>query len=297
MSPDRPLVSGVIIFLNAEAYLAEAIDSVLAQSYPELELLLVNDGSSDCSPAIAHEYAERHPGKVRVLSHPGNVNRGMSASRNLGVAHASGSYIAFLDADDVWLPTKIEEQVEILVAHPDVALLYGSTQIWHSWEESSRRTDFFYPLGVAVNQVYRAPQMLGNLIENRYQTPTTCNAIISRAAYLHLGGFEESFRGMYEDQAFFAKLYLAYPIYVSDRYWARYRQHGGNSGAPFSYLVYYRERQQFMKFVYERCVPYWTALDNWSRAVVKREHWRAQHPRFAAIVQHARRRWPGIFAR
>jgi glycosyltransferase involved in cell wall biosynthesis len=293
---DRPLVSAVIIFLNGERYLVEAIDSVLAQGYPELELLLIDDGSSDRSPAIALDYAERHPDKVRVLSHPGHVNRGMSASRNLGVANAKGTYIAFLDADDVWLPTKIEEQVRILVKHPEVALLYGRTQIWHSWQDAQSGKDFFYPLGVAAEQVQPPPHMLGNLVDNRFQTPTTCNAIISRAAYERLGGFEESFRGMYEDQAFFAKLFLEYPTYVSDTYWARYRQRAGSTSGPFSYRDYYQERRRFMEFIYRRSRRHWPTLDDWTRAVIRRELWRARNPRLAAIAQHARRRWPRFFS-
>lgn len=297
MTTDQPLVSAVIIFLDGERYLTEAIDSVLGQSYQELELLLVDDGSSDRSPAIAHEYAERHPGKIQVLTHPGHVNRGMSASRNLGVDHARGDYIAFLDADDVWLPTKIEEQVRILIENPSVALLYGRTQIWHSWENASTGKDFFYPLGVAANRVHSPPQMLGNLVENRFQTPTTCNAIISRAAYLHLGGFEVSFRGMYEDQAFFAKLYLEYPTYVSDAVWARYRQRSGKSSEPFLYQDYYRERRHLMDFVYRRARRHWQALDDWTRVMIEREHWRSRHPWLATIAQQARRRWRRVFQR
>src|SRR5215475_5728613 len=99
---DQPLVSVVIIFLNAECFIQEAIESVFAQAYPAWELLLVDDGSSDASTTIAQRYAEQHRHQVRCLEHPGHANRGMSASRNLGIRNARGPYIAFLDADDVW---------------------------------------------------------------------------------------------------------------------------------------------------------------------------------------------------
>src|SRR2546427_10186945 len=99
---NQPLVSVVIIFWNAERFLQEAFASVFAQTYPTWELLLVDDGSSDESTAIAQRYVEHHPGQVRYLEHPGHANRGMSASRNVGIRHARGPYIAFLDADDVW---------------------------------------------------------------------------------------------------------------------------------------------------------------------------------------------------
>ena len=288
----NPLVSAIIIFLNGEEFLAEAIDSVLAQDYRPIELLLVDDGSNAAATRLAQDFAHRHPEVVRYLDHPGHGNRGMSASRNLGVQHARGEFVAFLDADDVWLPEKIGEQVAILAEHPQVAMVYGKTQIWHSWDpRQSDAKDFFYALGVAGNRVHPAPTMLAALVENRFQSPTTCNTIITRAAYLQLGGFEESFRGMYEDQAFFAKLYLRFPTYVSDRFWARYRQHGGNSGKPFSRVGYYRERRRLLEFVHGIATKSPIELDAGTRGVIARERWRARLPRLAALRMSIRERW------
>src|SRR5918994_2063107 len=102
----KSLVSCIVIFLDEERFIEEAIKSVFAQTYENWELLLVDDGSTDGSTQIALRYAERHPGKVRYLEHPGHQNRGMSASRNLGISQAKGEYVALLDADDVWLPHK-----------------------------------------------------------------------------------------------------------------------------------------------------------------------------------------------
>src|SRR6266480_2117874 len=88
----QPLVSVVIIFLNEEIFLEEAIQSVFDQTYQNWELLLVDDGSGDGSTTTALNYAERWPGKVRYLDHEGHQNHGQSASRNLGVRHAQGKY-------------------------------------------------------------------------------------------------------------------------------------------------------------------------------------------------------------
>jgi glycosyltransferase involved in cell wall biosynthesis len=128
----KPLVSGIIIFLNAERFIQEAIESVFAQAYAAWELLLVDDGSTDGSTAIARRYAAQHPGRVRYLEHPGHRNHGISASRNLGIRNAKGAYIALLDADDVWLPYKLERQVAILDSQPEASMVYGSTQYWYS---------------------------------------------------------------------------------------------------------------------------------------------------------------------
>ena len=85
------LVSIVVIFLDEERFIEEAIESVIAQIYGNWELLLVDDGSSDGSTEIALRYAERHSGKVRYLEHSGHRNRGMSASRNPGIRQLKGN--------------------------------------------------------------------------------------------------------------------------------------------------------------------------------------------------------------
>lgn len=274
-----PRVSAVIIFLDAERFIAESIESVLAQTYPNIELLLVDDGSTDGGTAIARGYAEQFPERIRLLQHPARQNRGMSASRNLGANSARGELIAFLDSDDVWLPEKVEQQVAIFRVHPELGMVYGRTQIWQSWAQPDGETkDFFYPLGVPANTVHEPPTLLAALIENRFQSPTTCNAMISRKAFDQVGGFEDRFRGMYEDQVFFSKLYLGFPTYVSDCYWARYRQHAGNSGNHFSQATYYRQRAELMEFVHGYAKPFSAMLDDRTRGLMRRELWRARNP-------------------
>jgi glycosyltransferase involved in cell wall biosynthesis len=91
-------------FFNAQKFIEEAVESIVAQTYTHWELFLVDDGSADGSTDIALRYARRYAGRVGYLEHEGHQNQGISASRNLGIANAKGKYIAFLDADDVWLP-------------------------------------------------------------------------------------------------------------------------------------------------------------------------------------------------
>ena len=89
------LVSAVIIFFNEERFLEEAIESVRAQTYTNWELLLVDDGSTDGSSACARRHAAAEPGRVRYLEHPGRVNLGMSAARNLGIRGGAGRGACF----------------------------------------------------------------------------------------------------------------------------------------------------------------------------------------------------------
>ena len=127
------LVSVVMPCLNTPVrFLREAIESVLAQTYPHWELLLVDDGSQGESVELALEYAKRHPDRIHYLHHEGHRTRGISASRNLAIGQAQGEYIAVLDADDLWLPLKLEEQLTIMRSLPDVGSVYGKTLYWFS---------------------------------------------------------------------------------------------------------------------------------------------------------------------
>jgi glycosyltransferase involved in cell wall biosynthesis len=115
----EPLVSAIVPVYCGERFLAAALESVGRQTYRKVELLVVDDGSSDASLAIASAF--EHPRK-RVLSVP---HRGIAGARNAGVAAATGQLIAFLDADDEWLPEKLAMQVELLAVRDDVAAVHA----------------------------------------------------------------------------------------------------------------------------------------------------------------------------
>ncbi len=253
----NPLVSGVIIFLNAEKYLREAIDSVLAQTYDHWELFLVDDGSTDESEAIARHYANSYPDTIHYLHHENRQNMGKNASRNLGIAHSRGKYIALLDADDVWLPHKLSEQVELLEQNPEAAMLYGRTRQWVSWNGNPDdvQKDSFADLGVTPNRLFSPPQLLYLLLNGETQTPTTCNAILRRTVFDEIGGFDEAYHDIYEDQVFFAKVELTYSVYVADATWANYRQHPESSFTQYlgaskhSFVAKYTTKLKFLDWV------------------------------------------------
>src|ERR1700693_2867751 len=167
-SVTEALVSATIAFLNAEKFLAETIESVLAQTYPKWELFLVDDGSTDGSSQIARDYAARHADRVRYLEHPGHENRGKSASRNLGLRHARGRYVTWLDADDVWLPGRLANHVPLLEAHPEAAMLYGPTLVWFSWSGKPEDQSKDYPTqtGVPPNTLVNPPVLANTFIRS-----------------------------------------------------------------------------------------------------------------------------------
>ena len=227
---DRPsLVSVVINFLNAERFLDEAIASVFAQTYPSWELLLVDDGSSDTSTAIARKYAEAVPERVRYLEHPGHENRGASAARNLGIASASGEMIAFLDADDVWLPNRLQRSVELLRRYPEADMVYGESEYWCSWEGGMGPcNDRVQRHGFRADRVIRAPDLIVRYLTHRAAVPCPTSMTLRSRAARDSGGFVESFRGLHDDQAFLARFCLYHDVYVAHECWDRYRQHGAS---------------------------------------------------------------------
>jgi len=212
-----PLVSVVLIFLNAEAFLEEAIESVLAQTWNDWELLLVDDGSTDRSTSIARRYAELQGERITYLEHDGHMNRGKSTSRNLGLQRARGEYVAFLDADDVWLPAKLARQVATLSRNPEAVMLYGPTQYWHSWAPEARQRDFRGVLGVRAGVLYRGSYLLSRYLARTGIVPGICSTLARLKAVVEVGGFEESIQHMFEDQTLIAKLCLHGPVFVDSR--------------------------------------------------------------------------------
>lgn len=121
-----PRVSVVMPCFNSERYVGEAIRSVLASTEENLELIVIEDGSTDGSRALIEEAAAKDE-RVRPLYH--KTNLGISVSRNDGLKRAEGEYIAFCDADDLWLPTKLENQIQLLRQYPAADLAYGNSKI------------------------------------------------------------------------------------------------------------------------------------------------------------------------
>ena len=220
-------VSVIVPFLDEERFLGEAVESVLAQSYDDWELLLVDDGSSDGSTTLALEYARRFPGRIAALHHPDGRTRGQSAARNLALSQAAGEYVAFLDADDVWLPDKLLDQTAILDREQEAGMLYGRSEWWFGWQHGTAApSDFTHELGVPSGTLLRPPSLIEPFFASQTAAlPNTTSTLLRRAVAHEVGGFEESFRNPYEDQAFYAKVCMHTPVIAADRVWDRYRQH------------------------------------------------------------------------
>lgn len=168
------LISVVNPAYNASAFLSDAIQSVLEQTYKKVECLVIDDGSTDETPAIAGRYR-------KSIWYIRKENGGVSSARNAGIRASRGELVAFLDADDVWLPHKLEIQSRVLAARPDVAMCYSGLR--HVDQELRRLYDEpAAPAGVALRNTL--------LLEQPYMSiPST--ALVKRAVAVEVGLFDE----------------------------------------------------------------------------------------------------------
>jgi glycosyltransferase involved in cell wall biosynthesis len=280
-----PVVSVVMIFLNEEKFLAEAVRSVCDQTLADWELILVDDGSTDRSTSIARDLAALDD-RIRYIDHPRHENRGMAASRNFGVAHTTAPYLAFLDADDVWVPAKLAEQVAFLESMPDVAMVHGAQLLWFSWEPTSTKADRIHlTLGVgdrrldppeAALKMYPLGSEFGGV-----------DLMVRRNVFETVGGFEERFRGVFEDQSFLIKVFLRYPNYISSQEWIHYRQHDASCLSQTTRTAFIRTENTFLGWLNEDIERLGDARVT---AAFQRAHRRNPYKRLIAPALDMRRR-------
>jgi glycosyltransferase involved in cell wall biosynthesis len=291
-----PLVTIVMIFRDAETFMREGVESVLRQTYPHWELIFVDDGSIDGSTEIALAYAGRDAQRIRYVQHPNHANRGMSASRNAGIAAARGEYLAFLDADDVFLEAKLARQVSILERETRAAMVYGRTQHWYSWtgkvDDAGR--DRLRTLGVEPDRVVLPPALPILYVNRQAQTPGMCGILVRTKTAKDVGGFEESFAGMFEDWVFICKICLACPVYVESGSWDRYRQHENSAaervrraGRDFK-LGPTPEFHDFLRWL-DVYVNEIGVRDAALREALDRQLWPFNHPHLYRLKAEARR--------
>lgn len=182
-----PLVSVVMPAYNARLYILEAIRSVLEQDYINIELIVVDDGSSDDTVELARSLGNR----VKVFE---RNNSGPAAARNFGISVAQGEFIAFLDADDVWLPGKLSAQIRYLLDHPDIGVVYGGFKRWCASENG-----IFPPpnasdqdlLKLSVDDEYSGFIYNHLLLDNIVHIIT---AVIRKSILETVSGFDEALR-------------------------------------------------------------------------------------------------------
>ena len=175
----RPLVTAILPVFNRSGSVIRAIESVFEQRISDLELIIVDDGSTDGTAAVLERYRNR----ALILAQP---NRGAYAARNLALRHARGEFIAFIDSDDAWLPSRLERQVPLMRA--GVGLVYGDTEIIRRPASDAPRSGL---TGFRTISPVRG-RVLEHFIWGNFVA--TSAALVRRSALEEIGGFAETSR-------------------------------------------------------------------------------------------------------
>lgn len=208
-----PLVSAAIITHNRAHYLEEAMTSVLEQTFDDLELIVVDDGSTDCTEKIVEPYLDR----IRYVRRP---HRGKAAARNAAVQLAEGELIAFCDSDDAWYPDRLDRQVAVLEQHPQVGMVHGQVEAIDSMGRSlpeqtaAQRTIF--------SAAHRKPVTYASYADNCRCLSSTI--LVRREVFDTVGPYDCDLP--IEDYDFYLRLVLDYDVlFLHGPPLARYRMH------------------------------------------------------------------------
>ena len=229
----RPRVSIIVPVFNGGRHLDETVGSVLRQDFRDWELLLIDDGSSDVSPAVAKSYAASQPDRVRYLEHPGRENRGQFATRIFGARQARADALALLDQDDVWDSNYLGEHLRVwdAVRPRDVALSYGPSLYWFP-DEPTGSKDFVQPMPPGAPKVFPPGQLLESFFDTHYRNTPCPSCTLARREVLlgSLKRFEGPAKGSHcEDQYLWWYVAVRWPVAVHDSAWVRYRQHDAST--------------------------------------------------------------------
>lgn len=188
---NSPLVSIITPTYNARSYVKEAIDSALAQTHRNIEIIVVDDGSTDNTKEIVVPYVEK-----KQIKYIYQKNGGISAARNAGIKKAKGEYIALLDADDVFLPEKIKKQVTHLESNPSCDVSY--CDLHHFWDD---KPDDLMKLNY---KYYSGREVFQNTLRRSFIAPVT--VLFRKKVFEKYGYFDEAIRKYAEDFEFWLRL-------------------------------------------------------------------------------------------
>ena len=221
---NTPRVSVIIPTYNRAQMLRQALESVRRQNVEGVEIIVVDNNSTDETPQVVEEF---QPG-IRYLK---QKQQGVAAARNMGIRYSKAPYIAFLDSDDLWLPGKLNRQMAFLKSHPEVGLIYTRLWSYHVNSPEKRRLD---PQGTA--------RTFDELLNGPNTVPTS-TVVVRRECFDTAGLFNPSIPAA-EDHELWLRIFRRFPIAFLDVATAEYRRHGESINADPS-LLYEGYRRYF----------------------------------------------------
>ncbi|HSY52282.1 MAG TPA: glycosyltransferase [Thermoanaerobaculia bacterium] len=202
-------ISVIIPTYNYGRFLGEAIDSALAQSYSALEIIVVDDGSTDDTTRVLDAYGDR----IRAIRQD---NQGVGAARNAGIAAARGKYVAFLDSDDIWKPEKLERQIALFAADPDLGLVHCGAE---SFDNEGKTLSVL----LSGMEGWVASELLR--LDREVITAPGSGTLVPKRVAEEIGGFDPRLQPS-EDWDFCYRLAVRYRVGFVPEVLVRYRLHG-----------------------------------------------------------------------
>ena len=222
-------VSVVIPSYNCARYLAAAIESALAQTHNDTEIIVVDDGSTDETPAVAERYEKQ-------IIYIRTANRGAGAARNLGIRASKGEYLAFLDADDWWEPTKLAEQLRELERDESVGLVYTDMRV--HYDDGTTLESF-----LSTKHLASSGYIFDQLIQSQFVFPST--TLLRMSCVREVGPFDESMRSL-EDCDFLLRVCYKWKVALVRKPLVHRRQRAGGLGSNEAlhtrYIVTFHEK-------------------------------------------------------
>lgn len=223
-----PLVSIVMPSYDGARYLREALDSVLQQTYPNIEILLMDDASTDETPAVAAEYADR----IRYVRQPQNL--GIYDNVNAGIVRARGEFIATYHADDVYLPTMVEAQVAYFQAHPEVGAVFCSDIFVDA--EGREYARIVLPPPVRGERPLDHATVLNTLLSYKNRFLVCPTAMVRASVHRDVGLYDQKKYRNTADLEMWMRIARRHPIAVLESHLMKYRHFHGNSSQRYHRL-------------------------------------------------------------
>jgi FkbM family methyltransferase len=223
-----PLVSIIVPVYNGEKYLRESMDSILGQSYPRTEIIVMDDASTDATPMILESYGRR----IRVIRQP--QNRGIYANANDGIALARGEYIAVYHADDVYEPAMVEREVEFLECYPEAGAVFCSMIFIGPRSEEFSRLEL--PAAVRGSRPLDFPVVFNALLRHTNHILMCPTAMVRASVHRDVGVYrQDQFRNT-SDMDMWLRISLKYPIGILEERLLRYRHFHDSSSLRYHKL-------------------------------------------------------------
>lgn len=214
-----PKVTVIIPCFNREKFIRETVDSSLSQTYANLKIVAVDDGSTDGTRKVLESYG----GDIKLLEHPGRVNKGQSAAINLAMRSTESKYVAILDSDDVWKPEKIECQLEVLEKSSVVGLVYANG---FAIDENDK---ILYKLFPSTHVEKNRPEQV--LLDCYIHLPS--NSLIRRSSLNAAGEFDETMRSAQDHDMIIRLAEITKFAYLDEPLWY-YRKHSDTQSMKYA---------------------------------------------------------------